>query len=328
MSINLSVIIPTRNRASLLRNTLSSILIQNFPKEQFEVIVVDNGSTDNTKKICDTFLHEFNNFRYEYAPQPGLHVGRNIGLRVAKAEILVYIDDDIEAFPTWLQAIWDSFQESDSVGIVGGKNIPKWEIDPPNWIEDMWNPDKDNNRIMGSYSIIDLGEYIKEINPNYVWGCNFSIRRKIIEHTEGFHPDGMPQNLIMFRGDGETYVSEYVSANGYKAIYNPDASVFHFVSKNRLTLEYLKIRSFNQGISQSYTDFRKKYSDIPKFNRIKFLFKELIRINKTRLLNNENSLSKILLTAFRDGYNYHRKSLAMNSKLRKWVLQKNYLNET
>jgi glucosyl-dolichyl phosphate glucuronosyltransferase len=97
----ISVIIPTRNRAELLRAALLSLSLQTLPPEDFEVLVVDNGSTDHTKKVVNGF-NGLMHLRYFFDPTPGLHVGRHRGLREASGEILVYGDDDIEALPTWL----------------------------------------------------------------------------------------------------------------------------------------------------------------------------------------------------------------------------------
>jgi len=258
--MKLSVIIPTRNRADLLNNTLKSITHLSFQASDFEVIVVDNGSTDYTKQIVEGYSDNIQNIRYFYDATPGLHAGRHKGLKEAKADILVYADDDIEAFPTWLEGIWESFQDNDVV-LIGGKNLPKWEIDPPFWIYEMWMNICEHGHSLGYLSILDFGNKIIEIDPGFVWGCNFSIRKNILLEAKGFHPDGFPQNMIKYRGDGETSVSNYIKKMKLKSIYNPKASVYHFISKNRMTIDYFCKRAFNQGISDSFTNIRKKYKN-------------------------------------------------------------------
>jgi len=263
--MKLSVIIPTRNRANLLHMTLKSIALQTFPINEFEVIVVDNGSTDNTKQVVENFNKDKKNIRYFYDPTPGLHVGRHRGLKEANAELLVYADDDIEAFPDWLEAVWESFQDNEVV-LVGGKNLPKWEAEPPYWIYEMWMEINNYGHSLGYLSILDFGDEIIEIDPGYVWGCNFSIRKKTLLEAKGFHPDGFPQDMIKYRGDGETSVTNYIQNKKYKTIYNPKASVYHFVPKNRMTIDYFCKRAFNQGISNSFSDIRKKLLNDKKNN--------------------------------------------------------------
>ena len=127
--IQLSVIIPTRNRAETLFTTLVSIENQTLDQSLFEVIVCDNNSTDNTSDIAHSFADKFQHFKYIKTLEPGLHVGRNKGFQEAKGDILVFIDDDIEAFPEWLFSVNEAFKDEDIV-LVGGRNLPKWEIPP------------------------------------------------------------------------------------------------------------------------------------------------------------------------------------------------------
>ena len=128
--IHLSVIIPTRNRSVLLDKTLQSISAQTFSADRFEVIIVDNGSTDETPAIANRYRGTLKNLKYFYEANPGLHVGRHCGLRESQGSILTYADDDIEAFPTWIEGIYESFLQED-VGIVGGKDVPLYEAPSP-----------------------------------------------------------------------------------------------------------------------------------------------------------------------------------------------------
>lgn len=130
MPISLSVIIPTRNRSGLLRRALLSLTNQTLSTHAFEVIVVDNGSTDDTRKVCTDIARRLPNLRYLYDENPGLHVGRHAGLKAAAGNILVYGDDDIRAFSTWLEAVSEGFCDAD-VGLLGGKALPDYESPPP-----------------------------------------------------------------------------------------------------------------------------------------------------------------------------------------------------
>ena len=332
MMIKLSVIIPTRNRASLLLATLESILHQTYDQKLFEVIVCDNNSTDNIAEIAHYFTDKFQHFRYIKTLEPGLHIGRNKGFQEAKGEILVYIDDDIEAFPEWLETINDVFKEKDVV-LVGGKNLPKWEIAPPDWALEMWKPNNDGDRMTGSFSIIDLGNQIKEINPYYVFGCNFSIRKNIIAETQGFHPDGMPQEIIEYRGDGESYVSGYIKQRGYKTIYHPQASVYHLVTKERLTIEYLWKRGFNQGVSDSFTSIRNpKIPSHKKVINLKLILKGVLR-SMFKFFKNKPPETIIEVSIYykamdeghKEGFCFHQQKVEESPELKAWVMKDNYL---
>jgi glycosyltransferase involved in cell wall biosynthesis len=284
--------------------------------EFFEVIVIDNGSTDNTRQVVESFQQKLRNIRYFYDSTPGLHVGRHLGMKMAKSDILVYADDDIEAFPTWLQAIDESFQNQDVV-LVGGKNLPKFEEEPPEWIKKMWARNRHGDRILWYLSILDLGNKNKIINPYYVFGCNFSIRRNVLLDAGGFHPDAMPQKLIRYRGDGESHVSKYVIESGRKAFYNSKASVYHQVPSSRMREEYFVVRAYNQGISDSYTYIRSGLD-----NSLRLRVRLLIRVLLPVLQFNIRKIR--FQKAYLKGYSTHRKEAMNNRSLYDWVTKDNY----
>jgi glycosyltransferase involved in cell wall biosynthesis len=330
VEVDISIIIPTLNRANLLKETLDSIMTQSFPSNRFEVIVIDNGSTDNTKQVVNAFQEKIINLKYIYDDRPGLHIGRNLGALVARAEILVFADDDIEAFPDWLSTIFDCFVDEE-VGLVGGNDLPKFEIDPPLWIDKMWRaPSHKALNIIEYLSLLNLGEVAKEINPHLVFGCNFSIRKKIVFEAKGFHPDGMPSHLIRFRGDGESYISEYILSKNYKTIFHPAASVFHKVTKNRMTLEYFKGVAFRAGVSNSYTAIRKNLKGIKFSNSLlKRILKKLFVF--LQFTHKDYELKKIELelnNSFERGYLFHQEEVLKDLTLKSWILQSDYFPDS
>lgn len=322
--MQLSIIIPTRNRAPQLELAIKSLMMQTHPEDDFEIIIVDNGSTDQTRAVVELYQSELPNLVYTYEPSPGLHVGRHIGLELSKGEILVYADDDIEAFPTWLEGIVESFQVPEVV-LVGGNNLPKYEISPPSWIEEFWL-DTPYGKANGTFSILDFGDQRKVISPHYIWGCNFSIRKEILIEIGGFHPDGMPDEFLKYRGDGETSISQEILKRGYISMFNPRASIFHFIPAKRMTREYIMRRGYIQGISDSYTLIRKN-------KRIPFVHmkKEYIRyvIYRTQkwlkqIANRTESLHDVYRIGWWAGYQFHQNEATTDKQLLAWILQENY----
>jgi len=323
--IYLSVIIPTRNRANLLNKALTSLVNQTYPQQNFEVIVIDNGSTDNTKEIVESYIQLIPQIHYIFEPEPGLHRGRHAGLNAASGDILVYGDDDIEAFPTWLEGIAESFSDP-SVALVGGNNLPRYESKPPEWVEQLWqktpwgitNP---------HYSLIDFGQEGREISPYYVYGCNFSIRKKTLAEIGGFHPDSMPEHLLKYRGDGETAVSNTILKRGFRTQFNPKASVYHYVSNQRMKFSYLKKRGYLQGISDSYRDIRKKGS----YNFFYYLHFTLlmclahIRRSLKFWLKAKSDPTSYYIQGYFEGYLFHQNAMTAEPILQEWVLKPNYL---
>lgn len=324
----LSVIIPSRNRAAFLGNALRSLVNQTLPRSDFEVIVVDNGSTDGTPGVvaeCERILHGIRYFRDD---RPGLHVGRHRGLKEARGDILVYADDDIRALPTWLASIQDCFRDP-GVALVGGNNIPEFEGTPPAWLSALWQEVREDiqGRAIPALSVMHLAEGRRTISPFYVWGCNFSIRRSVLEEAGGFHPDGVPQDLIRFRGDGETHVAEFVLREGLTCLFDSNASVYHAVTAERMTVEYFRRRAFNQGVSDSYTLLRRSGGRLsPAILRAQL--GAVARCSNAWIrekLGRHDELAVSVARGHGEGFWFHQRAYRADPELRSWVHRSNYL---
>jgi len=324
-----SVIIPTRNRAALLDACLRSLHDQTLPAEAFEVIVVDNGSTDATPQIAQQHQAVLQ-LRYEYVPEPGLHVGRHVGMQLASSSTLVFGDDDIVAEPAWLSSIDEAFHDTD-VALVGGNNRPLFDAPPPSWLVRWWELPTANGHAVSHLSILDMGEGQFDIDPGWVWGCNFSIRRVALLAAGGFHPDAMPTDQLRLRGDGETAVSDALRKAGLRARFHSGASVAHRVSAARMSADYFERRSYAQGISDSYTDLRCKGG---RRSILAALARRLrAYVSTTRAIGTTGgdpagrtlrAVRRRCLTGYMTGYAYHQKEVALDPALRAWILRENY----
>ncbi|QIL21423.1 glycosyltransferase family 2 protein [Thermomonas sp. HDW16] len=329
--MSLSVIIPTRNRAGVLDACLSSIAEQSLATSEFEVIVVDNGSTDETPHVVERH-HASLQLRCVHAPEPGLHVGRHEGLREARGDVLAFADDDIVAEPAWLATVVERFRDP-SVALVGGNNLPLFEHAPPEWLARWWDIPANHGRALGHLSILDFGQGRFDIDPNFVWGCNFSIRRQTLLDAGGFHPDAMPTERLRWRGDGETHVSEWIRRSGLRTIFDSGASVHHRVPASRMSPGYFEQRSFAQGISDSYTDIRRAGgSRIPVFASAQLRVKtglRRLRLHATRTTDEADAKLKGVqlgaLAAWERGYDFHQKEVRKDPALFSWVMKETYL---
>lgn len=257
--IHISVIVPTHNRCKSLRNTIFSLQEQNFPKDGYEIVVVDNNSTDKTLEVVEECNRNGKKeVIYVQEPEIGLHNSRHAGAKAAKGEILAYVDDDVICDSNWLSELVKPYTDPE-VGCVGGKILPKWEAEPPEWVK----------LYPSSLSLLDLGDAIKELKTPKIYGCNFSIRRSLLFEVGGFNPDAFgDKKLIWYRGDGETGLLRKVLAIDSKIIYMPHAIVWHVIPESRMTLNYFKNRNFIQGISASFSAYRtERFSRFELFHR-------------------------------------------------------------
>ncbi|MFA6362426.1 glycosyltransferase family 2 protein [Methanoregula sp.] len=336
----ISIIIPTFNRDAFLPNAIKGITTLNYRSDKYEILIIDNGSTDNTENICKTIIQENpqHTIRYIFEPSPGLLAARHKGASEAQGNIFTFIDDDIIPFPTWLAAISKSF-EDDNVQLVGGKSIPKYEGVPPAWLHNLWEMTPYGGTSCGYLSLQDLGDQPKEIHPNYIFGLNLSIRKTALFDAGGFHPDLYPKFLQRYQGDGETGLTMRCYDKGFRAVYNPEAGVFHCIPPQRMTMSYFENRMFYQGVCNSYTDFRSQNGMYGKITRItnvkkillsylhvakKYSVKYSVSKNGTNKHPDLKIIKQRMEMAYYNGYEFHQNEVTNDPELLKWVLKKNY----
>lgn len=320
-----SIIMPTRNRSKRITSAIQSFVEQDFSAAQYEVIVVDNDSTDNTREIAEYAISVYKdyNIRYIFEPEPGLLSGRHCGALKAKGEILVFVDDDIEVANGWLSAIMAEFEDG-SVHTVGGPSLPKYEVDPPQWIGKYcsW---EGAQLTCGSLSLINKGNQRVEIDPIYVWGLNFAIRKKTLFALGGFHPDNISKHLQHFQGDGEIGLTLKMKEMGLKAIYAPDAKVYHCIPRERLTVTSFEERFYYQGVCDSYTQIRKNKGcsniKIPFYQTFDQILPNIPAYDQYKQI-----IYKRIHNAYVDGFLFHQESVRKSKTLLNWVLRENYFD--
>lgn len=244
--IQISAIICTHNRDTLLNQAIESLLSQDF-SGPFEIIVVDNASTDQTKRCVHSWMPN-PRLRYVYEPTLGLSVARNTGASVARGPILAYLDDDAVACPQWLSALHDAFQSDEHLAIAGGKVNLRWPIGvaPPLWLSD---------NLTGSLGAFDLGDTPCPIDRPGMTprGVNYAIRALFLKGVGGFNVNlgRVGGNLL---SNEEVYMTELALRMGWNVVYLPDALVSHYVSPERLRRRWFLRRGWWQGISECYRE--------------------------------------------------------------------------
>ena len=258
--IRLSVIIPTFNRERMLGNTIQSFVTQKYPQDQYEIIIADNNSSDNTKNVVEEWQKRSPvDIKYIFEPRQGVHFARNTAAKYAKGEILFFTDDDMVADEELLYQIVKVFQMGHKIGSATGKVLPIWETEPPAWILKYCN-----NQLL---SLIDRPEDL--IIADYdvgVFSCHQAIPKNIFFESGGFNPENTAGEWI---GDGETGLNIKIKELGYKFAYTNKSVIHHIIPAQRLTQQYLNKRMANGGNSDCYTEYRKhKYSQLTLYLRI------------------------------------------------------------
>jgi glucosyl-dolichyl phosphate glucuronosyltransferase len=243
MTIRISVVIATLNRANYLRKALQSLSDQNMESSDYEVIVVDNGSTDNTKIIVEEFSRN-PNFVYLFEPVVGLSKARNTGLKAATGDYVAYLDDDAIAHPAWLKNILSDFEKFTPIpGCIGGCVLPIWEIPQPDWLSD---------KMLVYLSLVSWSDIptILQVNQG-ISGCNMAYSKEILMGIGGFREElgRHGRNLL---SNEEVYVQQLLISKGFNIIYDPEIAVLHHIAAERLDKKWFEARVFWQGISKAF----------------------------------------------------------------------------
>ena len=209
-----SIIVCAYNEEKFIESCIDSLINQDYPKSKYELIVVDDGSTDKTPDICGDFIQESSiEMKYVRIKHAGLSIARNVGILFSEGDIISFIDADAIAQKTWLSAIVETFQKDDDIGIVAGK------IDILNR----------TNKIAlmlhyGSYCRYANG---KEIIP--LIGANMSFRRKVFEAHNGFfkHFESRGDECVFLQKFGLESLVTISKGNLEKMESAPNAIVFH-----------------------------------------------------------------------------------------------------
>jgi glucosyl-dolichyl phosphate glucuronosyltransferase len=231
-------VICTYNRDKYLLQALNSFKNQTLNKESFQLIIVDNNSTDNTAIISKEFVFEnpFLNIKYCFEAQKGLSFARNRGLMEAEAPIISYVDDDAFLSPYFLEKMNLFFKNHPNVAGVGGKVIPLYEqVDEPKWMSKYLN---------GFVGKLDYGNFEKQFDDKmkYPAGCNMTYTKEVLLKAGGFN------NELTFRSD-DKYIFYAVKKVGGEVWYVPETYVFHIIDDARLHIsnfEKLYLKTGNE----------------------------------------------------------------------------------
>lgn len=225
-SKKISVVVCTYNRCKLLNNALKSLISQSLAEKYYEVIVVDNNSSDQTKKIVNDFIGT--PIRYCTEKEQGLSYARNLGIKEAKGDYIAFIDDDAIADRMWLETALSVINRI-SPKIFGGIILPYYETDKPYWFKDKYEI-REPAKTSG---------YLEE--DNYLSGSNIFFNLSLLHKIGVFKTSlGMQGNKISVGEEVELQKRARTISTGI--YYDPKLIVNHLVSKEKMSLRYITKR--------------------------------------------------------------------------------------
>lgn len=250
-----SVILTTYNRADYLEGAFRSLSSQDYPPERFEIIVVDNASTDDTPQRVRRLARETegkSNIKYIREERPGLVFARHTGAAHAKGDILLFGDDDAIFDKNWISAIVAVYGHYPEVGAVGTKIAIQWDRDPEPRV-------RPYEGVLGK---LDYGKEIIVRRGLFINGGSFSIRKRVLLQLYGFNPGQRGQYIL---GDSETGLCRKLANAEILVAWTPAATMWHRQrAATNGTLSDLKRRFRNNGICDAYhaTYYNWKFSKL------------------------------------------------------------------
>lgn len=246
----ISVIVATHNRRQRLGETLEALVRQDWPHDQLEVLLVDNGSTDGTAEMVTAFAKRpgIPAVRLLHEARPGKSYAVNLAVAAARGRILVCTDDDVVPDPGWVRAIVEAMDKTGADFAVG-RIRPRWETPPPPWV---------SPRLYGVLAVPDNGPERFEIRTGLneqamAIGANMAVRSEVVQRIGGWRGDlGKLRHTLRSGEDHEFYLR--MLRAGMRGVYEPRASVAHFVPAERLRRAYFLRWLHDNGRTVSVID--------------------------------------------------------------------------
>ena len=241
--MRLDVIIPTYNRASLLPSALNSLLAAKIPAGlDVSITVVDNNSTDDTRKVVESFREKFGDkVQYCFEKQQGRSAALNAGIRATRGDFVGVIDDDEEVDANWFAVAFEALRTGE-LDFVGGPYVPRWSGPPPEWLPSSYGA------VIG---LVDGGDKQVPFDENYggiLMGGNAVFTRAVLEKVGPYSTWLGRTDKGLLSGEDEELYGRLL-ASGAKGMYLPQLVIYHHVSSERLTKKYYRSWCFWRGVS-------------------------------------------------------------------------------
>ena len=228
---DVSVVISTYNRADVLPHALVRLLQQEAPGIRYEVVVVDNNSTDSTRPVVESILARgCPNLRYLFEVRQGVAYGRNTGILAAKAPIIAFTDDDVTVAPDWIATLKRTLDEHPEADGVGGRVLPRWSRAVPSWLtREHWAP----------LALLDYGDtpfYVTASRRLCLLTANAAFRRAVFDRIGLFAPHVQAVKREVATEDHELLLRLWRS--GGQGLYAPALVVTSDIVPERFTKAY------------------------------------------------------------------------------------------
>jgi len=271
--LQISILICTYNRDYILRDCLDSLVAQTADKSLFEVIVINNNSSDKTFEIAEEYASKYNNFRAITEKKQGLSNARNRGYEEAKYDWVSYVDDDAKAYTNYVERALQTIEKY-GFDYFGGIYYPWYRgTVRPKWLD------------VGFGQSIKYSEFVAPLENGYISGGVSVFRKEALKSIGGFPVDlGMNGSTIAY-GE-ETFVQNKLIEKGYSIGFDPELCIDHLVPEYKQKITW--------HIRSAYAHGRDAVKIFNQREQISF-FKFMKRVFKSILKNGLSGVKKIIV---------------------------------
>ncbi len=240
--IAVSVVVCTYNRQKYIGDNLLHLKQQSISPECYEVLVINNNSTDNTAGICQDFINEnkLSHFHYFNETHQGHTYARNRGIKEAKGRLIAFIDDDAMVDVDYVKNIIAFFDDHAETMAIGGKIVPIYEGEPPQWM---------SVYLLPLVAALDMGATAKPFKgTKFPIGANMAFRESVFEKY-GLFDVNLGRRGTGLEGGDEKELVYRLKKDRASVYYVPEVLVRHVIPEKRLQMDYIK--GLAEGVAKS-----------------------------------------------------------------------------
>lgn len=270
-----TIAVCTRNRATLLARTLVALQSQIDDHPAIELLVVDNGSTDNTAQIVRELAHERSNIRYILESKLGIAEARNRAAQEGQGIWLIYVDDDAVPLPGWFEAMQNAIQARRPVCVIGKVDL-EWEDERARWFPPKYET------LLSRYDLGEIGHFVER--GGYLLTTNAAFDRAQLLALGSFRTDLGHRGKNLLGGEDNDMFNRLIDAS-CRIWYEPEAVVMHWVPRERQTRRWLIRRVFWDGATQPLLDYGLGRGRWPYWSEMGRDVRRVLRITLARRRN-------------------------------------------
>lgn len=239
-----SIITCTYNREKYLGQTLKSVCEQTFPAGDYEILVVDNNSTDNTAFICEQYRKNYSDKQFFYFKEvnQGFSFALNRGIKEARGEYIVFVDDDETINTNHLELLYAYLEKYPQAELIASPVVPIYENGEPEWMSHF------TQRLIGGY--FNQGDKVKILDANHYPGTGHTIIKRELYEKYGYYNTELGRKGTSLIGAEDKDMFNRLKNNGISAYYFPAIPIYHHIPESKTTDDFFNRLTYSIGKSE------------------------------------------------------------------------------